>query len=388
MDTEGAKMMPKRNDSQKWMFPWAGRKSLVSMAVLLMVGGLGLMAVLFWGSAPALAQEYIGDQEPVPDSVDQVVTPMELAYKEPPTIPRFFPWLKEKLKDTPPFFRDTKFDINIRTYYFNREQYDNNENEAWALEVSFVQVRLVPGSLRRGRCALYLLACYAPDDKDGTLLLKPVRRVHGRGSALWKSKLVEDNFINIYRYEYNTPFINKNDNRMTPNTFEGYTFNGAYGGKDDAPRFSYGGGYITKIKERNSDRFVWMSQDAADETGSHLGGGRVSTRASRWRIDYFQMTSSTFYTNPIMFPRRTGSASLRGPVPRTSEVREDLLQGFLQTNQFGIKGRLWRGNLHFLTTDSKEWTSEPLERLSRLYQRAGAGFQPGRRGCLYCEGLL
>jgi len=34
-------------------------------------------------------------------------------------------------------------------------------------------------------------------------------------------KLIDDNFINIYRYEYNTPYINKNDNRMTPNTFEG-----------------------------------------------------------------------------------------------------------------------------------------------------------------------
>ena len=74
------------------------------------------------------------------------------------------------------------------------------------------------------------------------------------GQLYGRVKLIEDNFINIYRYEYNTPYINKNDNRMTPNTFEGYTFNGAYGGKDGAPGFKYGGGYITKIKERNSDR--------------------------------------------------------------------------------------------------------------------------------------
>ena len=102
-----------------------------------------------------------------------------------------------------------------------------------------------------------------PEDRDGTLLLRPGQQGYTVVGQLYgRVKLVEDNFINIYRYEYNTPYINKNDNRMTPNTFEGYTFTGAYGGKDGAPGFKYGGGYITKIKERNSDRFVWMSQDA------------------------------------------------------------------------------------------------------------------------------
>ena len=62
---------------------------------------------------------------------------------------------------------------------------------------------------------------------------------------------------------------------MTPNTFEGYTFQGASGGKDGAPGFRYGGGYITKIKERNSDDFVSMSRDAGApvDRGVGLGGG-------------------------------------------------------------------------------------------------------------------
>jgi hypothetical protein len=29
--------------------------------------------------------------------------------------------------------------------------------------------------------------------------------------------------------------IGKNDSRMTPNTFEGYTLTGSFGGKDGAP---------------------------------------------------------------------------------------------------------------------------------------------------------
>ena len=85
-------------------------------------------------------------------------------------------------------------------------------------------------------CSYTSQPLYGPDDKDGTLLLKPGQEGYTVVGQLYgRVKLIEDNFINIYRYEYNTPYINKNDNRMTPNTFEGYTFTGAYGGKDGAP---------------------------------------------------------------------------------------------------------------------------------------------------------
>ena len=82
----------------------------------------GFLALLLCGERACLAQEYIRDQEPVPDSVDQVVTPIDLSFKEEAKIPRFFPWLKDKLKDTTPFLRDTKLDLNIRSYYFYRAE--------------------------------------------------------------------------------------------------------------------------------------------------------------------------------------------------------------------------------------------------------------------------
>jgi hypothetical protein len=335
-----------RNNSRGWVFPWVGRKSLVSMAVVLIAGGLGFLAVLFWGNAPVLAQEYIRDQEPVPDSVDQVETPMELSFQEKPPIPRFFPWLKEKLKDTPPFFRDTKFDINIRTYYFNREQYDNTENEAWALGGSLsYKSGWFLDHFGVGAVLYTSWPLYAPDDKDGTLLLKPGQEDYTVVGQLYgRIRLIEDNFINIYRYEYNTPFINKNDNRMTPNTFEGYTFNGAYGGKDDAPGFRYGGGYITKIKERNSDRFVWMSQDAGADVkrGVFVGGGNVSYKGLTFgAIDYYSDDIiNIFYTESsykLHFTDRLGLL-LSAQFTDQRSTGDDLLKGFsFKTNQFGIK---------------------------------------------------
>jgi len=77
---------------------------------------------------------------------------------------------------------------------------------------------------------------------------------------------------------------------MTPNTFEGYTLQGSYGGKEGAPGFKYGGGYITKIKERNSDEFVSMSRDAGApvDRGVSVGGGLFSVgRFSIGAIDYY-----------------------------------------------------------------------------------------------------
>jgi hypothetical protein len=103
-------------------------------------------------------------------------------------------------------------------------------------------------------------------------------------------KLIDDHFLNLYRYEYNTPFINKNDSRMSPLTFEGYTFQGASGPKDGAFSLKYGGGYIEKMKDLNSNDFLWMSRQAGVPTdrGVWFGGGLFSMgRFSIGAMDYY-----------------------------------------------------------------------------------------------------
>src|SRR5215468_8063452 len=211
-----------------------------------------LLLSLFLGPSVELeAQEIILLEYPFPPSVDDDVTAIEVSFKECVFPAPMFPSLKQQLKDAPAFFRDTQLDFNTRSYYFYRDRFDNSVNEAWA----------VGGALtyqsgwfldRFGMGAAFYTAqrLYGPKDRDGTLLLKPGQ--HGYsvvGQIYGKVKVLDDHFLNLYRYEYNTPFINKNDSRMTPNTFEGYTFQGTFGGGDGAPGFQYVGGYITKIKE-------------------------------------------------------------------------------------------------------------------------------------------
>jgi hypothetical protein len=308
--------------------------------------GLGCLAVLPWGSPPVMAQEVISQEEPTPSSVDEVTTPMERSFQEKREIPRFFPWLKDQLKDTPAFFRDTRLGLNLRTYYFYRDQYDDSKSEAWALggalayQSGWLYDRFSVGSVLYTSQRLY-----GPDDRDGTLLLKPGQ--HGYtvvGQLYGRVRLIDENFINIYRYEYNTPYINRNDNRMTPNTFEGYTFNGAYGGKDDSPSFRYGGGYITKIKERNSDRFVWMSQDAGADVkrGVWVGGGNVGYKGFTFgAIDYYSDDIiNIFYTEgsyKFHVTDRLGLLFSAQFADQRSTGDDALTGSSFSTNQLGLK---------------------------------------------------
>ena len=326
------------------------------------------MVMVLWASTLVLAQEYIRNEEPIPKSVDQVVSPMELTFQEKPKIPRFFPWLKEQLKDTPAFFRDTTLGLKVRSYYFYRDNYSGSSpqvNEAWALGGSL--------SYRSGwfldhfgvGAVLYTSQpLYAPDDTDGTLLLKPGQEGYTVVGQLYgRVKLFEENFINIYRYEYNTPFINQNDNRMTPNTFEGYTLTGVLGGKDGAPGFSYGTGYITRIKERNSDRFVWMSQDAGADVkrGVFTGGGRFFYKGFMFgAIDYYSDDIlNIFYTESSYKLPVTDRIGLLFTAQFTDQrsVGGDLLKGYsFSTNQFGAKAEASLGGgivTLAYTTDSK-----------------------------------
>ena len=198
---------------------------------------LGSLAILLWGTAPVLAQEATSIDEPTPSSVHEIVTPMGRAFEEKRLRERLSPWLKDYLKDTTPFIRDTKIDFNLRSYYFNQYNNSHDINEAWAIggALSYKSGWFLD---HFGVGGVFYISepLYAPAAYDGTNLLEPDQEGYTTlGQVYGRVKLFEDNFINLYRYEYNTPFLNGDDSRMTPNTFEGYTFQGAYGVKDGGP---------------------------------------------------------------------------------------------------------------------------------------------------------
>ena len=250
------------------------------------------------------------------------------------------------MKDTDPFFRDTALDVNLRTYYFYRDKYDDKKMEAWAIGGALAyKSGWFLNHFGVGAVGYLSEPIHAPEDRDGTGLLQTGQERYGvLGQLYGRIKLVENHFINLYRYEYNTPYMNKDDGRMTPKTFEGYTYQGAFGGKDGAPGARFGGGYITKIKERNSEDFVWMSKDAGAsvERGVALGGGLFSMgRFSIGAIDYYCDDvlnigyAEAKYTWPV-----TKDFGLLFAAQCTDQrsVGDDLLKGYsFSVNQIGLK---------------------------------------------------
>ena len=155
--------------------------------------------------------------------------------------------------------------LHLRTFYLDQESLTGVPASAWALG-GWAGVRSPwwGDMFQLGVVGYTSLRLYGPDDKDGTKLLGPGQEsIAVIGEAFGSLRVLGQTFTG-YRQRVNRPFINLQDNRMVPNTFEAYTLNG---GTSDV---SYAGGYITKIKRRDSEQFVWMSE-AAGGSGDHKG---------------------------------------------------------------------------------------------------------------------
>ena len=210
--------------------------------------------------------EYLRDEEPYPDSVEELHGPLAQAFEK--VLPQrpLFPRLRNILRNLPDPFRDSHFDLNVRTHYFNRENTNNSHNEAWAMGGSLAyQSGWYRDLLSLGGEVFTSQKFYGLRSRDGTLLLRPRQlgyTVLGRAYGKLKYKGQE---ASLYRQYYNLPYVNKQKNRMTPSTFEGYSLRGQL-----AP-FRYIAGYISRIKRRDSSTFVSMSEAAGVQKNRKRG---------------------------------------------------------------------------------------------------------------------
>jgi outer membrane OprD family porin len=199
----------------------------------------------------------------------------------PPPLPSplealFLP-VKEELQKSslPPFLTHTDLRVHFRSYYFNRNNPDDSKNEAWAFGgwVSYKSGWLLD-TFAMGAALYGSAPLYAPDDRDGTLLLKPGQDGYIVAGEAWGALKYQDYaLLKGYRQLVDQSYINPQDNRMTPNTFEGVTLGGKVGW------LQYLAGFLWKIKPRNADEFVPMSQQAGvpnGDDGVGLAGVRLA----------------------------------------------------------------------------------------------------------------
>ena len=235
--------------------------------------------------------------------------------------------------------------LQLRTYYFDAESLTGVRSEAWAIGGwagarspwwgNLFQVGLVGYTSQK---------LYGPVDEGGSKLLEPGQHSFSVIGEAYAALKVFDQTLAGYRQLVNRPFINPIDNRMVPNTFEGYTLTGS------ADNISYTGGYLTKVKLRDLDSFQWMS-DAAGGTGPqrgvyYAGGTWDFVKNGNVRLDdqYGDDVFNTFYVDgkyPIAIDDKTrltlGAQYIRQKSVGAAQI------GAFSTDAVGVQAAIAQG---------------------------------------------
>ncbi len=235
------------------------------------------VSLLAGGSAPVVfaADESVLLEKPPTKSVEEDTGPLDRSFEEPPPRdPALIPRLRRALENLPAFFRDTELGVDFRTYYFRRRFADDRDAEAWAIggALSYRSGWLLD-RLQLGATLFTSQKLYGPAGRDGTGLLRPGQKSYTVVGESFVRLREGDNELTVYRHRLELPYLNSNDSRMTPNTFEGITLIGRY------PRLGYAAGHLLQLKRRNDDRFVSFSEVAgvpgASSNGLSFAGVRI-----------------------------------------------------------------------------------------------------------------
>jgi hypothetical protein len=222
------------------------------------------------------------------------------------------------------------------------------ENEAWAGGGWLAyDSGWFSNLLRIGLVGYTSQPIWAPDNKDGTLLLEPGQHGYSVLGQAYGSLKLWDQMFTGYRQIVDQPEVNPQDNRMTPNTFEGYTLAGKVVGID------YFGGYLDKMKTRNADVFRNFATVAGAPPGVEeamwLGGLSYSpTKDVTLRLSNYHVPNilTSTYSDASWLATLSEEYKLRlgGQYMYQSSAGDDLLTGSsFHTWSGGAKADLIRG---------------------------------------------
>jgi len=317
-------------------------RSVVRLAVLC----LGLCQL---ANQPATAAEYVHAESPAPSSAENVLGPFGWSFRARP-IPERSVWTgaKASLEDTPPFFRDTQFSYEFRTYSFDRRNTTTDLREAWAIGG---QLAYTSGWWNNiGVRVAYYNSTEIDSDGGDTGLLAPGQKnisIIGEANLRYRftNGILADSVIQLYRQALDMPYVNQRDIRMLPSTHEGLTIRRVGSSLD------YGFGHLTKFKKYDSNDFIYMSEAAGAEgtnKGATLGGLRYPIGND------FSVGAGTLYgwdTFNTFFAEATYNRMLKGELDfrlsgQFTDQRSvgDELVGDFDTRHFAARAAFgWRG---------------------------------------------
>jgi hypothetical protein len=323
---------PKQNSGRPW-----------SIAFALFLAGL--MAPWFNSPAMAAAPDYIMNKATAADSAVSSQTPLSNAFAEEPRKAWAFTRLRKKLISMSPFWADASLSLRLRNYYFDRKVQHDPDSGAWAYGGWLEYKSGWAGDRVRIGATLYTSRPFeAPLDRDDdSLPLAPGQEaITVLGQAYLKFKLKEKTELTLYHQQLNLPFINRQDNRMVPNTFEAYTLKSSTW---KTCRFI--ASHITRMKTRNANSFVSMSEAAGIENsnqGLTLGGVLLEPR-DNLKFGFIDQYSwehmNTFYAEAEygLKPSQGTSVKFSGQFARQNSVGEEL-GGSFNTYMWGMQANL------------------------------------------------
>ncbi len=211
--------------------------------------------------------------------------------------------------------------------------------------------------LRIGLAGYLSQRIHGPGDRDGTGLLAPDQQSYAVLGQAFADVKFGRSYATIGRALIDLPYMNANDGRMTPNTFE-YVGIRTTEFKD----FQLGLGHVLKIKPRNRSTFEYMSERA----GAPESNKGVSAAGIRWNVtdkyflsaveEYGWDTFNIFYVESerVMSLGEDFILKLGGQFTDQRSVGDELLGDF-QTQHLGVKAELGHGPVAAFT--SFTWTA-------------------------------
>jgi outer membrane porin, OprD family len=246
--------------------------------------------------------------------------------------------------------RDTTFDVQLRSFYLDRDNFNTSQSEAWALGGSAgLKTGYFWDFIALGATLYTSQRLSGPADKDGTKLLQTGQQPYTVQGELYGQFRLTDQITAVAgRRAFDTPFINTQDSLMTPNTFEVYAVQGVIGSADTRV-LRFGAGYVDQMKVRNSENFASMAEVAGApggvDRGVYVAGANYAAGAlSIGVIDYYSSDiinidyTELKYAIPIV-----KNVRLRFAAQYTDQrsTGDNLLTGkSFATDQFGFKTEL------------------------------------------------
>ena len=298
-------------------------------------------------AATAQAPSADSDEAETPDSTEQGQTQMTDSFEHRPV---------EALlhESTLVGLRDATTNVQLRTEFLNRDNFDETASETWALGGSAgLKTGYFVNFAAFGATGYTSQRLDGPLDKDGAKLLQPEQEQYSvMGELYGQFKLTDEILAVAGRRMFSTPFINAQDSLMTPNTFLLYDVQGLIQNTDDTSTLRFAAGYVDKMKPRNAQDFESMATAAGAPSGVERG---VYVAGANYAAGGFAFGAIDYYSADII---NIAYSEIKYAIPLARRVTlrfgaqyvdqhstgNDLLTGKpFATNQYGLKAEIGFG---------------------------------------------